>query len=722
MSATYRNPIARNGDFADPFVLRHNGEYYLYATNPGVPVWTSTDLVNWTRRGDSVPEGTFPDLVPFAPEVVYREGAFYMYTSPSGQGHTVLRATDPLGPFVPVSGNVGHAIDGHVFDDGDGRAYFYWAGDEGIWAAEVTSPSTFGEPVLTGAFMDGWTEGPFILKRGDEYHMTLTGNHYLSPGYRIDAAVSDSPMADYKPHPLNPILVSTESNVVGLGHSSSVVGPDLVSTYLIYHNLNADESRDLNLDRQVFHGGLTHVHGPSREALAPVAPDIEYRPGAAPSTEWLTVVGSLTSDETGLQVGPGGQARWSASVANGDFTAEYVLIPDDAAGSHGVQFDDPETGRLVLAAEIDRNASILRVLGAQGDQLASTHVRPSEIKGVLHTIGFTRVGARWQVAFNGRATLTLEGGPLGTVWSSVFSEGASARIGYCAQTHSTSVVADRTSVKPVPGRFPADGPSAHARAALDSGSELPLQAIVLEAGEDIPFDLLVHGGGQHDVLLVGEFQANTRLDVISGVEVATVVAAKHDRGLSARLELGEGLEKLILRVRSGWAAIAMVSAIPAANEVESKTDVSLSDYDKTLVRHTRPGPFSARATVQWSDQPDARADLLFCASELAYGDEGNDPRAGHDFFLGYSVQLSADRVVLARHSYSERVLAEASADLTPGAPHVIVVSSSGGHISVAVDGVVSLRAIDPVPHMHGGIGLRAASAEARLTDLVVEHG
>ena len=26
---TYRNPVARNGDFADPFVLRHDGRYYL---------------------------------------------------------------------------------------------------------------------------------------------------------------------------------------------------------------------------------------------------------------------------------------------------------------------------------------------------------------------------------------------------------------------------------------------------------------------------------------------------------------------------------------------------------------------------------------------------------------------------------------------------------------------------------------------------------------------
>ena len=69
----------------------------------------------------------------YFPEVVYSNGAFYMYTSPSGFGHYVLRSDAPIGPFRKISGNVGHAIDGNVLIDADGRWYFYWAGDEGIW-------------------------------------------------------------------------------------------------------------------------------------------------------------------------------------------------------------------------------------------------------------------------------------------------------------------------------------------------------------------------------------------------------------------------------------------------------------------------------------------------------------------------------------------------------------------------------------------------------------
>ena len=115
-----------------------------------------------------------------------------------------------------------------------------------------SSPTEFGDPVFTGIHMNGWTEGPFVSRRDGGYSMTLTGNHYLSTGYRIDSAWSKHPLTGFRPDPLNPILVkNTTGPVVGLGHSSSVTGPDLVSTYIAYHNLNSDASRDLDIDRQV---------------------------------------------------------------------------------------------------------------------------------------------------------------------------------------------------------------------------------------------------------------------------------------------------------------------------------------------------------------------------------------------------------------------------------------------------------------------------------------
>ena len=723
-NSTYKNPIARNGDFADPFVLRHNGVYYLYATNPGVPVWTSLDLVNWEKRGNSVQDATFPDLVPFAPEVVYREGAFYMYTSPSGRGHAVLRASDPLGPFVTVAENVGHSIDGHVFDDGDGRSYFYWAGDEGIWAAEITTPTTFGEPVLTGAFMNGWTEGPLILKRDGIYHMTLTGNHYLSPGYRIDAAVSESPETGYRPHPLNPILVSTVGEVVGLGHSSSVIGPDLVSTYMIYHNLNQDASRDLNLDRQVFHGGLTHVHGPSREAPTPGRPDAEFRPGATDPDAWHSTSNAVEVRGDELVVKSGGRAVWLAATAaaGSDFVAEFSLRSNGGLGSHGVLIEDTETGEPLLTLEMSHREPVLQAVGPGSLALEQVALRRSEIVGALHTIGVSRAGSRWDVAFNGRSVLTIQDGSEAAIVPSVFGHGSDVLIGYCALTRCTALASDRASVKPVPGRFPADVSAANQRVALQTGSDVPLEAVVLERGDEISYDLLVHQGGMHDVMLQGDFEAGTRIEIHSGVDSTVVASSEGDRGLSARLELPAGRTPIQLSTLVGKASISLLNVQICVGGAPPTTQLTLRDHDKAVVGQIPPGAFSARATVRWNEQADARADVIFLATELAYGEEGDDARVGHNFFLGYSVQVSSTKVVLARHSFDERVLASTNVALTPSTPHVVAISFSGGHITVAVDGDVTLRATDPLPHLHGGIGLRANVGFAYLLDLVVEQG
>lgn len=148
----YQNPIQKHGDFADPFVLRFNGKYYLYCTNSDVRCWQSEDLVNWTLAGAAVPEDEFPGLVPFAPEVVYENGWFYMYTSPHGFGHYVLRSKSPTGPFRKITPNIGHAIDFSVFIDEDGQWYAYWADENGILGCPMASPTEFGEPQYIGAF------------------------------------------------------------------------------------------------------------------------------------------------------------------------------------------------------------------------------------------------------------------------------------------------------------------------------------------------------------------------------------------------------------------------------------------------------------------------------------------------------------------------------------------------------------------------------------------
>jgi len=358
---TYCNPIKKQGDFADPFVLRYNGRYYLYGTNPDVRCWSSEDMVNWTLEGPTVPEDEFPELVPFAPEVVYWNGTFYMYTSPHGFGHYVLKSDSPTGPFHKITGNVGHSIDFSIFIDDDGQWYTYWADDRGLLGCKMPSPTEFGEEVLIGAYLHGWTEGPFVVKKDGKYHLTYTGNHFLSKGYRINAAIADHPLGPYRDDPYNPAIICTEGDVVGLGHSSTVLGPDLHTHYIVYHNLNPDKTRDLNIDPVVFTPKKAYVLGPtSTPRPAPTLPQWK-RPRFA-----LQAVQGAFSEEVTLPE----SGRAELNMAGGKDTNRY-----------GISF----AGIDEIKLEFDRTENTISVRNG-GELLAREKLLPDYDHEVLHCI------------------------------------------------------------------------------------------------------------------------------------------------------------------------------------------------------------------------------------------------------------------------------------------------------------------------------------------------
>lgn len=101
----------------DPFVLPHDGRYYLYGTRSatawgpasGFDCYVSRDLKSWD--GPHVVfenDGSFwADRCYWAPECYHHNGAFYLVATFASQqrrlGIQVLRAASPLGPFIPHS-------------------------------------------------------------------------------------------------------------------------------------------------------------------------------------------------------------------------------------------------------------------------------------------------------------------------------------------------------------------------------------------------------------------------------------------------------------------------------------------------------------------------------------------------------------------------------------------------------------------------------------------
>lgn len=138
---TFRNPILP-GFYPDPGMFRVGDDFYLVTSTftyfPGVPIFHSTDLVNWRQIGHVLDRPEQMDVEGlqisegiFAPTIQHHDGVFYMITTIIGKGgNFVVTATDPAGPwskptFLPeVKG-----IDPSIFFDDDGKSYVVYNGD-----------------------------------------------------------------------------------------------------------------------------------------------------------------------------------------------------------------------------------------------------------------------------------------------------------------------------------------------------------------------------------------------------------------------------------------------------------------------------------------------------------------------------------------------------------------------------------------------------------------
>ncbi|WP_413408806.1 family 43 glycosylhydrolase [Paenibacillus amylolyticus] len=483
----YNNPLNlsdswhwSNSDFygeGDPYILKFNGTYYLYVSTVddsiGVKVWSSTNLVDWTYRGICTKEAV--TKAAYAPEVVYWNGQFYMYTSPGGGGHYVLSSPSPTGPFTLQTGNLGMGIDGNVFIDDDGKWYFYSTGANTIEARPMTSPTTFGAPITTGLSMAGWTEGSTTFKRDGKYYMTYTGNHVWSTAYRVDYATGSSPTVGFKPTAdLNPVLINTEGTNVGLGHNSIIKGPDLDSDYIVYHSHASDGNitypgRKMNMDRIVWNGEKLLVQGPTIASQPnPELPDFEDRFNRTSiGNNWTNVGGGtwgIYNQELMWQdtIGSASTYRQITAVNSAsDYTAEFNLkqikqgtIENPVYGTVFSYTNENSYGVAVLNRNKNRLETNYVVEGvSQGWQYASLPAGYDYSK--WHQIRVEKAGSSFTVYVDGMKKQTrtihgLNGGKIGYTTTD-----AHADFGYTAFNNKVNGSSAWNMYKPLPGKIEA---------------------------------------------------------------------------------------------------------------------------------------------------------------------------------------------------------------------------------------------------------------------------
>lgn len=681
---TYTNPIKKHGDFADPFVLRYNGTYYLYCTNPGVLCWSSRDLINWESEGAVVPEEEFPGLVPFAPEVYAWNGAFYMYTSPHGFGHYVLKSDSPTGPFRKISDNFGNNIDGSVFIDDDGTWYFYYAHDDGIMVCVMPTPDTFGESINTGAFLHGWTEGPMVVKEQGKYYMTYTGNHFLSKGYRVQAAVSDRPQGPFRDCAYNPILVQTAGNVVGLGHNSIALGPDMQTRYLVYHNLNPDRTRDLNLDVVELLDGNVTVSGPSTGVQpVPGLPDWV----AENEDDWIFDRGSCCREADLLRTLEGDFCCHSAKGLPGAGVLEFNL--HGSGSRYGVTF-----GALKLA--IERKTRMLYLENAEGTVLAGKMLFENYSHETIHCLRVHLEDELVWVELDGLKALSWHGRWDGDAVPGYFTENGSMVIGYTAFCGKRE--ANSQMYFPIP-----------CNVRLGSG-ELGFSAP--RAGR-YRLCVLADSVAAEDVCL--------KLEGMHGVQILTPNAMSADMA-AYEIQLPEGLSRWQAHFGSGVKMPRYLFVSEFSQEAEKTAEAALpGSCGKRMLLGDRDVSFTA--SMEFTGDYEGTLGLMLRSSQTALGGEDDDEKLGINFFLGYCAGISGGRLVLTKHRYDQTLLASGS-PLQPGAQtHTITAEVNLNDIRVILDGDREncLTYHDREPIMIGGLGVRWIKGDRTLDCVPVVH-
>lgn len=313
MALTYTNPVWP-GYLADPFVLKHQRQYYAYGTGgqaagPGQRAFAllrSPDLVHWEDlNGALEPLNDDPRTAYWAPEVAERDGAFYLYYSAAilGTGDETHRlrvavADRPEGPFVD-SGRLllpdeGFTIDAHPFrDPRDGRWYLFFAKDffdERVGTALAMVPLaddmiSVAGPVTTvlrpsadwqiharnrqiyGQTWDAWhtVEGAFVVVHEGRYFCLYSGGAWTTEDYGVGYAVADQVTGPYREERLEPsVLRGAPGHVLGPGHNSVVPGPDDKTPFIVYHAWDIEKTaRRMCIDRLLWTPDGPRCQGPT---------------------------------------------------------------------------------------------------------------------------------------------------------------------------------------------------------------------------------------------------------------------------------------------------------------------------------------------------------------------------------------------------------------------------------------------------------------------------
>lgn len=286
----FYSPILQ-GCYPDPSITKKGDDYYLvnssFSMFPGVPIFTSKDLVNWKQVGHVLDRPSQLKVEKsgvshgiYAPDIKYNKhnDTFYMITTQfaGGIGNMVVKTKDPAKGWSEVQKLNFEGIDPSIFFDDDGKAYIVHndAPPQGteqynghrvikIWDYDLEKDQVVAgsDKIIVNGGVDLsqkpiWIEGPHIYKKNGKYYLMCaeggTGGNHSEVIF-----MADSPKGPFVPAKNNPILTQRyfprdrKEKVDWAGHADLVEGSN-GQWYGVFLAIRPNVSNRVNKGRETF--------------------------------------------------------------------------------------------------------------------------------------------------------------------------------------------------------------------------------------------------------------------------------------------------------------------------------------------------------------------------------------------------------------------------------------------------------------------------------------